>query len=57
MEWYEKFERVLELLTHEQIYTEVENYFPKDDIERFTNSLIAAYDLENEIEESETNKE
>lgn len=52
MEWYEKFEKVIELIGKEKVLQEVENYFPADEINGFTESLIAAYDLENEFEEN-----
>ncbi len=52
MEWYEKFEKVIELLDKDKVLQEVANYFPAGEIDKFTESLIAAYDLENEFEEN-----
>ena len=52
MEWYEKFEKVIELLDKDKVLQEVTNYFPATEIEEFVDSLIAAYDLENEFEEA-----
>lgn len=49
MDWYEKFEKVKELIGSEKLLTEVENYFNTDQLEEFINDIITAYDLEKEV--------
>ncbi len=50
MEWYEKFEKVIELIGSEAVAKEVINYFSSDDVKDFTEHLISSRDLESEFE-------
>lgn len=50
MEWYEKFEKVIELLGSDEVAHEIMHYFPSNNVEEFTEHLISSRDLESEFE-------
>ena len=50
MEWYEKFEKLREILGDETVLQEVSNYFTSAQIDEFCDSVATDYDIENEFE-------
>ena len=50
MEWYEKFEKLREILGDETVLQEVSNYFTSIQIDEFCDSVATDYDIENEFE-------
>ena len=46
MEWYEKFERLREVLGDETVFTAIKNYFTADQIEEFCDDIACQYDVE-----------
>lgn len=50
MDWYEKFEKLKELIGDETMFCAITNYFSSDQIDDFCESLIVDYNLENEFE-------
>ena len=51
MEYYEKFEKLREILGDETVLQEVINYFTVDQIDEFCDSVATDYDIENEFED------
>lgn len=49
MEYYEKFEKLREILGDDQVLNEVLNYFSSDQIDEFCDSVASDYDVENEL--------
>lgn len=50
MEYWEKFEKLREILGDETVLQEVINYFAADKIDEFCDSVANDYDIENEFE-------
>lgn len=53
MEWYEKFEKLIEILGDKEMLIAVSNYFSDSQGEDFCDSVINEYDLESEFNEDE----
>lgn len=53
MDWFDKFEKLREILGDDAIISDVQNYFCSDDLDDFCNQLITDYDLENEFKEED----
>lgn len=51
MEYWEKFEKLREILGDETVLQEVANYFTADQIDEFCDSVANDYDVENEFNE------
>ena len=51
MEWYEKFEKIHNVLTNDIIIEAMLNYFNSDELNDFCDSMITDYDLESEFED------
>ena len=51
MEYWEKFEKLREILGDETVLQEVSNYFTADQINEFCDSVATDYDLEDELNE------
>ena len=51
MEWYEKFEKIRNVLTNDIIIEAMLNYFNDDELNDFCDSMITDYDLESEFED------
>ena len=51
MSWYEKFEKLRELIGDETMFCAICNYFNADQLNDFCEQTITDYDLENEFEE------
>ena len=51
MEYWEKFEKLIEILGQETVLREVTNYFTSDQIDEFCDSVANDYDIENEFNE------
>lgn len=51
MEYWEKFEKLREILGDETVLREVTNYFTSDQIDDFCDSVATDYDIENEFNE------
>ena len=51
MEYWEKFEKLREILGDETVLQEVTNYFTADQVNEFCDSVATDYDVENEFEE------
>lgn len=50
MEYYEKFNRLREVLSDETVFTEILNYFSSHDIEEFCWSVARDYEVEYELD-------
>ena len=53
MEWYDKFEKLKEILGDKEMLIAVSNYFSDSQGEDFCDSVINEYDLESEFNEEE----
>jgi len=51
MEYWEKFEKLREILGDETVLREVTNYFTSDQIDDFCDSVATDYDIGNEFNE------
>ena len=51
MEYWEKFEKLIEILGQDTVLREVTNYFTSDQIDEFCDSVANDYDIENELNE------
>ena len=51
MEYWEKFEKLREILGDETVLQEVSNYFTADQIDEFCDSVATDYDVEDEFNE------
>jgi hypothetical protein len=50
MEWYDKLEKLREILGDKEMFIAVSNYFSSSQMEDFCDSVINEYDLESEFE-------